>query len=90
MSPADKLAPETLRRMSVPATKSPIVIFTKSHPRSLLSIARANRARSRSRPSRSRKKRIAQICFWVSGRFVPTVLPAFHAAQTCSAGSNRE
>jgi hypothetical protein len=39
-----------------------------------------NSARSRKRPSRSIKKRIAHICFCVSGRFVPTVFPAFHAA----------
>jgi hypothetical protein len=74
-------------RTSSPATRSPILIFTRSHPRSLLSIARSNSARSRSRPSRSRKKRIAQICFCVRGRLVPTVLPAFQAARPCIDGS---
>ena len=37
-----------------------------------------------------RARRVAQICFWVRGRFVPTVLPAFHAARACMAGSNLE
>lgn len=35
----------------------------------------------------ARSGRIAQICFWVSGRFVPTVLPAFHETRFCMAGS---
>jgi hypothetical protein len=61
---------------SGPATKSQILIFARSQPRSLLSIARSNRARSRMRLSRSKKKRTAQICLCVSGRFVPTVFPA--------------
>lgn len=36
--------------------------------------------RGGNRPSRSRWKRIAQICFCVSGRFVPTFLTALQAA----------
>ena len=46
-------------------TRVPILILTRSQPRSLLSIARSNSARSLMRPSLSRKKRIAQIwrCF---------------------------
>ncbi len=78
------------RLISAPETRSAILILTMSHPRSLLSIARSNRARSRSRPSRSRKNRTAHICFCVSGRLVPTILPAFHAGRECMAGSYLE
>lgn len=39
---------------------------------------------------RSRKKRTAHICFWVRGRLVPTVFPAFHAARPRAAASYRE
>jgi hypothetical protein len=68
-----------LARMAGPATRVPILIFTRSQPRSLLSIARSNRARSLIRSSRSRKKRIDQICLTFSARFAPTCLPAFQA-----------
>ena len=64
-----------------------ILIFIRSQPRSLLSIARSNKARSRTRPSRSRKKRTAQICFCVSGRLVPTFFPVFQAARSRLASS---
>jgi hypothetical protein len=77
-------------RISGPATSFPILTFTKSHPRSLLSMARSNRARSRMRPSRSRKKRIAQICRGVRARLAPTCLPAFHAGRPLAAGSYLE
>jgi len=59
----------------------PILIFNRSHPRSLLSIARSKSARSRSRCSRSRWKRIAHICRGFNGRFAPTFLPAFQAGR---------
>ena len=65
----------------------PILILTRSQPRSLLSIARSNSARSRSRPSRSRKKRTAQMCRGFSARFAPTFLPVFQARLSCSTGS---
>lgn len=48
---------------------------------------KGNSARSRNRPSRSRKKRTAQICFCVRGRLVPTIFPAFQAGRACMAGS---
>lgn len=68
-------------RNSPPATRSPILIFTRSQPRNLLSIARSNSARSRSRCCRSKWKRIAQICRGFNGRFAPTFRPAFHAGR---------
>lgn len=34
------------------------------------------------------KKRIAQICFWVKGRLVPTFFPAFQAVRSRLASSN--
>ncbi len=64
--------------------------FTKSHPRNLLSIARSKSARSRIRPSRSRKKRIDQIWRTCKARFAPTCLPAFQAGHTAAAGSHCE
>src|SRR5579872_2400357 len=62
-------------RTRPPETKSPIRIFTRSHPRSLLSIVRSNSARSRSRCSRSNMKRISQISFGLSGRLAPSFFP---------------
>ena len=41
-------------------------------------------------PSRSRKKRIAQICFCVQERSVPTIFTAFHAARPGAAASYGE
>src|SRR5436305_8931484 len=73
--------------ISAPETRSAILILTRSQPRSLLSIAKSKSVRSRRRSSRSRKKRTAQICFCVSGRLLPTVLPAFQAARDCMVGS---
>jgi hypothetical protein len=49
----------------------------QSQPRSLLSIAKSKSARSRNRRCSSRKKRIAQTSRGLSGRFAPTILPAF-------------
>src|SRR5690606_38862668 len=74
-------------RICVPATRVPILIFTRSHPRNLLSIARSNSARSRMRPSRSRKKRIAQIWRTFNARLAPTWRPAFQAGRPLAAGS---
>jgi hypothetical protein len=79
-----------LERIVGPATSVPILIFTKAHPRSLLSIARSKRARSLVLPSRSRKKRIDQICLTLSARLAPTCLPAFQADLAAAAGSYRE
>ena len=59
-------------RISWPVTRVPILIFTRSQPRSLLSIARSNSARSLMRPSLSRKKRIAQIWRCFRGFLTPT------------------
>lgn len=47
-------------------------ILTTSRPRSLLSIARSNDVRSRSRPCWSTKKRVAQTCLGFSARFAPS------------------
>lgn len=38
----------------------------------------------------ARKKRVAQICFWVNGRLVPTFFPAFQAERLRRASSNWE
>ena len=63
--------------------------LTKSQPRSLLSIARLNKARSRIRYNSSRRILIDQISFSLSGDFCPTSLPLFHGSRlhrllTCS------
>ena len=53
--------------------------FTKSLPRTLLSITKSKSARSRSRCSRSNIKQISQISFGFSGRLAPSFFPAFQA-----------
>ena len=52
---------------------------TTSQPRSLLSIARLNMARSRARPSIWSFVRIDQTCLGRSGGFAPVDLPLFQA-----------
>lgn len=56
-------------------------IFTKSQPRSLLSIARLNNAKSRIRFANSNCKRIAQISLTLSGGFGSTHLPVFQESR---------
>src|SRR5690606_41771528 len=73
--------------MAGPATSVPILIFTRSQPRSLLSIAKSKSARSLILPSRSRKNRIDQICLTFNARLAPTCLPAFQAGLPAAAGS---
>lgn len=53
--------------------------FTKSHPRSLLSMAKLNSARSRWFSAISSRMRITQTCFGISGRLCPTTRPLFQA-----------
>ena len=50
---------------------------TTSQPRSLLSIARLNIAKSRVRPATCNRVRIDQTCFGRSGSFWPISLPLF-------------
>src|SRR5580704_9558795 len=54
---------------------------TTSQPRSLLSIAMLNNARSRVRPSTWSFVRIDQTCFGRSGGFAPTIFPLFHGTR---------
>src|SRR5689334_5519231 len=54
---------------------------TTSHPRSLLSIARLNIARSRTRPSIWSFVRIDQTCFGRNGGFAPVNLPLFQGTR---------
>lgn len=56
--------------------------LTKSQPRSLLSIARLNSAKSRACPASWSLIRIAQISFSLSGAFWPTSLPLFQGTET--------
>lgn len=56
---------------------------TRSHPRSLLSIAKSNKARSRSRPSCSSQKRIAHTSFCFNGRLAPTWRPRDLSRRVC-------
>jgi hypothetical protein len=65
------------------------LIFTRSHPRSLLSIARSN-ARSRSQCSRSSQNRIAHTCCGFSARLLPSFRPAFHGRRSLAPGSYSE
>src|SRR5262249_423602 len=54
---------------------------TTSHPRSLLSIARLNMARSRVRPSSWSRVRIDQTCFGERGGLAPMSLPLFQGTR---------
>src|SRR5213596_2736930 len=54
---------------------------TTSQPRSLLSIARLNMARSRVRPSIWSFVRIDQTCLGRSGGFAPVSFPLFHGTR---------
>ncbi len=70
------------RSFTWPAEKTSATLsLTRSHPRSLLSIARLKRARSRTRSASSRRTRIAQTCFGRSGRFWPAMRPLFQAGR---------
>src|SRR3954453_8454479 len=54
---------------------------TTSQPRSLLSIAKLNMAKSRARPSIWSFVRIDQTCLGRSGGFAPVSLPLFHGTR---------
>src|SRR5438552_10239888 len=73
----------TVARSAVypPAATSSTRIAMTSQPRSLLSIARLNRARSRTRPSIWSFVRIDQTCLGRSGGFAPVSLPLFHGTR---------
>jgi hypothetical protein len=79
----------TVARSAVypPAATSSTRMATTSHPRSLLSIARLNIARSRARPSIWSFVRIDQTCLGRSGGFAPVSLP-FHGTRLWDAGSH--
>lgn len=57
-------------------------IFTRSQPRSLLSMAILNSARSRWFSASSDRTRIAQTCLGFSGRFWPTMRTLFQAGRS--------
>src|ERR1700704_136330 len=63
------------------AATSSTLIATTSQPRSLLSIARLNMARSRARPSIWSFVRIDQTCLGRSGGFDPVSLPLFQGTR---------
>ena len=65
---------------------SSTLIATTSQPRSLLSIARLNMARSRLRPSIWSLVRIDQTCFGRSGGFAPVSLPLFQGTRLWGVG----
>src|SRR5208282_6277479 len=54
---------------------------TTSQPRSLLSMAKLKRARSRIRPSNSNRVLIDQTCFGRSGGLAPISLPLFQGVR---------
>src|SRR5580692_9985006 len=64
--------------------------LTRSHPRSLLSIARSNIARSRSQRSRSSQNLMAQTCWAFNARLAPSFRPAFHGRCSLATGSYSE
>jgi hypothetical protein len=68
------------------AATSSTLIATTSHPRSLLSIARLNMARSRARPSIWSFVRIAQTCLGRNGGLAPVSLPSFQGTRLRIAG----
>jgi len=57
-------------------------IFTRSQPRSLLSMTRLKRVRSRWFSASSSRTLIAQTCLGLSGRFWPTMRPLFQAGRS--------
>src|SRR5579863_10042057 len=59
---------------------------TTSQPRSLLSMAKLNRARSRIRPSASNRVLIDQTCFGRSGGLAPIILPLFQGMRFLGSG----
>src|SRR5450631_1932123 len=73
----------TVARSAVypPAATSSTRIATTSQPRSLLSIARLNMARSRARPSIWSFVRIDQTCLGRSGGFAPVSFPLFQGTR---------
>src|ERR1700722_19419321 len=77
-------------RTRPPLTRSPILILTTSHPRSLLSIARSNIVRSRSRRPRSSQNLMAHTCWGFNARLAPSLLPAFHGRRSLATGSYSE
>ncbi len=64
------------------AMTSTTFIFTRSQPRSLLSMARLKRARSRWFSASSSRTLIAQTCLGLSGLFWPTIRPLFQAGRS--------
>src|ERR1700694_514140 len=78
----------TVARSAVypPAATSSTLSATTSQPRSLLSIARLNMARSRTRPSIWSFVRIDQTCFGRSGGFAPVSLPLFQGVRVGGVG----
>jgi hypothetical protein len=70
----------TIARSAVyrPAATSSTLMATTSQPRSLLSIARLNMARSRARPPIWSFVRIEQTCLGRSGGFAAVSFPLFH------------
>lgn len=80
---------ETRSRTRSPLTRSVTHSFTKSHPRSLLSMAMLNSARSRREFASSSRARIAQTCLGSSGRFWPMIRPLFQALRFRVTAGNR-
>src|SRR3954463_7790346 len=68
------------------AAISSTLIVTTSQPRSLLSIAKLNIARSRTRASIWSFVRIDQTCFGRSGGFAPVSLPLFQGTRLWGVG----
>src|SRR5216684_969962 len=68
------------------AAISSTLIATTSQPRSLLSIAKLNMARSRARPSIWSLVRIDQTCLGRSGGFAPVTLPLFQGTRLWGVG----
>ena len=69
-----------IHRIPFGATSSTLTATT-SQPRSLLSMAKLNRARSRIRPSTSNRVLIDQTCFGRSGGLAPISLPLFQGVR---------
>lgn len=73
-------------RTRPPETISPIRTLTTSQPRSLLSMAKSNSARSRNRLCWSSQKRIAQTCCCFSARLAPISRPSFQGRSSWKGG----
>ena len=68
--------------------KHALTSYGRGRPRSSLSMAKLNRARSRTRPSNSNRVLIDQTCFGRKGGLAPIILPLFQDVRLLLTGAH--